>query len=297
MMGKIVYKSPEGEKVMLDLYDKQCAALNIEFEDIYVDTRFGKTHLIKTGNPDGKPLLLFHGGNSTAPYYLRDFLYLRDKYLIYAADTMGHPGKSAQTVLSAKNLEYGEWAADVIDGLGFEKMICMGGSYGGGVLVKLMCAAPQKVSKAVLLVPSGISNSSTASIIFSMGIPMALYIATKDEKWLKKAILPMAIKEDEINEETFEMVRCTFKNVAVKAGMPSNASTEDMKNYTAPTLLIAGEKDVLFPGQKVIERAKTIMPNLKTHLMKDTGHMCVLSKKEYKGILKMIEDFLLEESN
>jgi pimeloyl-ACP methyl ester carboxylesterase len=295
MMGKAVYKNLEGEKIMLDLYDKQCAALNIEFEDTYVDTRFGKTHLIKTGNPDGKPILLFHGGNSTTPYYLRDFLYLRDKYLIYAADTMGHPGKSAQTVLSAKSLEYGEWAADVIDSLGLEKMICMGGSYGGGVLVKLMCAAPQKVEKAILLVPSGISTTSTASIMFSLGIPMIFYILTQNEKWLKKAILPMAIKEEEIDDSTFEMVRCSFNNVAVKAGMPSNAKDEEIKGYTAPTLLIAGEKDVLFPGEKVIERAKTIMPNLRTHLMKNTGHMCVLSKEEYKDVLKMIEDFLLEE--
>lgn len=49
---------------------------------------------------------------------------------------IAHPGKSDQTVLSAKNLEYGEWAAYVIDGLGFKQIICMGGFYGGGVLTK-----------------------------------------------------------------------------------------------------------------------------------------------------------------
>lgn len=293
-MSKAVYKNAKSEKIMRDLYDKQVLALNVEFEDIYVDTRFGKTHLLKTGNPNGKPILLFHGGNSTTPYYLRDFLCLRNEYLIYAPDTMGHPGKSAQTVLSARNLEYGEWASDVIDGLGFEQMICMGGSYGGGVLVKLMCFAPQKIAKAILLVPSGICNASTASIMFNMGIPMILYIITQKEKWLKKAILPMAITENEIDESTFEMVKCSFDNVCVKAGMPSNVKVADIKNYIAPTLLIAGEKDVLFPGEKVIARAKTVITNLQTYLMKGSGHMCVLSSEKYKNILKMIADFLAE---
>jgi pimeloyl-ACP methyl ester carboxylesterase len=293
-MNKAVYKSAASEEVMRDLYDRQVLALDIEFEDIYVDTRFGKTHLLKIGHPKGKPILLFHGGNSTTPYYLRDFLYLRNEYLIYAPDTMGHPGKSAQTVLSTKNLEYGEWASDVIDGLGFEQMICMGGSYGGGVLAKLMCFAPQKILKAILLVPSGICNTSTASIIFTMGIPMILYIMTQNEKWLKRAILPMAITEKEIDESTLEMVRCSFNHVRVKAGMPSNAKKADMQNYTAPTLLIAGEKDVMFPGEKVIARAKTIIPNLKTYLMKGSGHMCMLSSEKYQHVLKMIADFLAE---
>ncbi len=264
----------------------------VEFEDIYVDTRFGKTHLLKTGNSKGKPILLFHGGNSTAPYYLRDFLFLRNEYLIYAPDTMGHPGKSAQTVLSIKNLEYGEWASDVIDGLGFKQMICMGGSYGGGVLAKLMCFAPKKISKAILLVPSGICNTSTASIMFRMGIPMILYIMTQKEKWLKRAILPMVITEKDIDDSTLEMVRYSFNHVCVKAGMPSNVKMADMQNYTAPTLLITGEKDVIFPGEKVIARAKTIIPNLKTYLMRGSGHMCILSSEKYQHVLKMIADFL-----
>lgn len=291
-MSKAVYKNANGKRIIQDLYEKQVSALNIDFEDIYVDTRFGKTHLLKTGNPNGKPILLFHGGNSTTPYYLRDFLCLRNKYLIYAADIMGHPGKSAQTVLSAKNLEYGEWASDVIDGLGFKQMICMGGSYGGGVLMKLMCVSTQKILKAILLVPSGICNASNASIMFTMGIPMILYIITQKKKWLKKAILPMAIYENEIDESTFEMVKCAFDNVCVKAGMPSNVKVIDMKNFTAPTLLITGEKDVIFPGEKVIARAKIIIPNLKTYLMKESGHLCVLSSEKNKNVLEMIAEFL-----
>ena len=46
-MSKAVYKNAKGKALVQDLYDKQVKALNIDFENIYIDTRFGKTHLLK----------------------------------------------------------------------------------------------------------------------------------------------------------------------------------------------------------------------------------------------------------
>ena len=170
---KKVYKSKQDEANIIGLYDRQLAALNIAYEESFVETRFGKTHVIKTGNPKGKPILIFHGGNSTTPYNLAGFSAMLDKFCVYAADTIGHPGKSAQTVLSAKTTEYGDWAADLIDGLGFQKVTCIGGSYGGGILVKLMCTAPEKIEKAILIVPSGIANVSGFNVMVEMGMRIA----------------------------------------------------------------------------------------------------------------------------
>ena len=53
------------------------------------------------------------------------------------------------------------------------------------------------------------------------------------------------------------------------------------------------EKDCLFPGEGVIERAERIIPNCQTYLLKDRGHMNVLTDNEKK----LITDFLLRNSN
>lgn len=74
-------------------------------------------------------------------------------------DTIGHPGKSAEVSLSPYNYNYGKWASEVVSALGYEKIACFGGSYGAGVLAKLMCVSPEKVAKALLYVPSGIKNA------------------------------------------------------------------------------------------------------------------------------------------
>jgi len=108
-MKSRVYKNLESKKAMLSLYDTQMSSLNIGYEDLVVNTRFGDTHVVRLGNPDGDPIVLFHGGNSTTPFSLKDFLFLSNDYLLFAPDTIGHPGKSAETVLSAKNMEHGIW--------------------------------------------------------------------------------------------------------------------------------------------------------------------------------------------
>ena len=147
-MCAYIYKTKQGEKIVKDLYDQQVKSLGIEYEDIYVDTRFGRTHILKTANPNARPILLFHGGNSTAAYSLKQNLHLIKDFLVYAPDTIGHPGKSDQRVLSSNTLEYGQWASGVIDKLGFKKIICLGESFGGGILAKLMCISPEKISKS-----------------------------------------------------------------------------------------------------------------------------------------------------
>jgi pimeloyl-ACP methyl ester carboxylesterase len=58
----------------------------------------------------------------------------------------------------------------------------------------------------------------------------------------------------------------------------------------APALVMGAEKDCLFPGAGVIERAEKIIPNCKTYLLRGRGHMHFLTDEEKK----MIVDFLLE---
>lgn len=65
-----IYKSDKGKEAILSLYERQLERLDKKFEDIYIDTTFGKTHLIETGNFTGVPLLVFHGGNATTAYNL-----------------------------------------------------------------------------------------------------------------------------------------------------------------------------------------------------------------------------------
>lgn len=233
-------------------------------------------------------MLVFHGGNSTTAYNLLLCRFLLDDFHVYAVDTMGHPGKSDENNLSPFGYDYGKWASEVIDGLSYEKMLCFGGSFGGGILAKLMCVAPQKVEKAVLVVPSGINNAFTISSM-KMMIPLIAYRMTGKKKYLIKTALYLAIHEDALDEDTLDIIQDSFDHVRTKVGMPTNVDPKKLVNYTSPTLVIAGEKDCMFPAKKVLPKAKEMISDCETIMLKDTGHLHILPHTEKKHILDYLK--------
>lgn len=282
-----IYRSTTGKEEILALYDKQLKRLENVYSDKWISTSFGETHVIETGNLEGEPLLVFHGGNATTAYNLLACDFLMKDFHIYAVDTIGHPGKSAEVSLSPKNYDYGKWAGEVISQLGYESICCFGGSFGAGIIAKTMCAAPDKVKKAVLYVPSGIKNAPAINSI-SMMFPMIMYWITHEDKWLRKCMLPMAVTEENITEDIYETAKLSINYSKVKSGMPSDVAEKDMKQCNAPTLVMAAEKDCLFPAKGVIPRAEKIIKNVTTYLLEDRGHMSSLTDKEKQMIIEFL---------
>ena len=285
---KTIYKSEKGKGEILKLYDRQLSRLEKPWKDVYVETTFGRTHIIETGVLSGEPLLVFHGGNATTAYNLLACDFIMNDFHIYAVDMVGHPGKSAETSLPAEGYAYGRWAGEVIDGLGYDRISLFGGSFGAGVIAKTMCVSPEKVKRVVLYVPSGIKNAPAINSA-SMMLPMIAYWVTGKDRWLKKCMLPMAITEDNITDDIYETAKLSIDYIKVKTGMPGNVDGKLMNKCKAPTLVMAAEKDCLFPGENVIRRAQKIIPDCKTYLLEGRGHMNFLTDKEKK----MIVDFLL----
>lgn len=218
---KSIYRNEQSKKAVWNLYDRQMENLDTPYTDLYIDTSFGRTHLIECGNLTGKPLLVFHGGNATTAYNLKYCRFLLKDFHIYAVDTIGHPGKSAEVSLSPRNQDYGKWAVDVIKGLGFDRIACFGGSFGAGIVVKAMCVAPELIGRSVLLVPSAIKNAPTYKSI-NMAFPMLMYALTHKERWFVRCILPMAITESNITEEILTTARSSIDNAKIKSVMSQN---------------------------------------------------------------------------
>ena len=214
---------------------------------------------------------------------------LKIPYADLFVDTIGHPGKSTEVSLSPRNQDYGKWAVDVIKGLGFNEMACFGGSFGAGILVKAMCVAPEVIKRSVLIVPFAIQNAPAYKSI-SMAFPMLMYWITHKEQWFIKCILPMAITASNITEDILETARCSIDNTKIKAVMPKNESCKNLCKYQKPVLVMAAEKDCLFPANAVLIKTKKVWKQSERYLLKGRGHIHELTNEEKK----MIIDFLIE---
>ena len=289
-MRRTIYKSSEGETRILELYDSFQKSIGVAFNDRMVNTRFGKTHVLVTGPEQGLPVVITHGGNSITPQGLRGLLPLLKKgqYRAYAPDTIGHPGKSAQVRLSSRDESYGQWLNDVLDGLGLDRAAFIGGSFGAGIILRLAAYAPRRISKMALFVPSGIVAVPLTSMVFRIGLPYLWYLLHPSDQRLRQAVQWMG---GEIEDDVLQLIEAVFQSVRLEAEMPRPATTAELADFTAPTLVIAAEKDAMFPGEAVTKRAREIFSNLAVvECLRGGTHYS--SKLELEYVSKRIAEFM-----
>jgi len=265
-----IYRSAQGEAEILALYDRSLERIPASFEHRMLPTRFGQTHVLVTGPADAPPLVIFHGGNVVNGISLRWFAPLMQHYRIYAPDTMGHPGRSAQTRLSVKDNSYGQWVIDLLDSLGLERPTLLGPSYGGGIILRTMAVAPERIGRAVLLVPASAGNGSVWRMLSEILLPMFLYRLAPSPERLYRAARPMFTAEPD--QDALDVTGAVFRHVKLEAEFPQLITAAELKRYTAPTLLMAAERDIFFPADVIVPRLKAAIPHLEVEVLAGSGH-------------------------
>lgn len=106
-MGK-VFKTNEGKNDVIKFYDQFLQKLALSYEKFYVDTRYGKTFIIASGEKSNPPLILLHGSGMNSVMWLRDIKEYSKTYRVYAIDMLGEPGKSDENRPSLSGSSYAE---------------------------------------------------------------------------------------------------------------------------------------------------------------------------------------------
>jgi pimeloyl-ACP methyl ester carboxylesterase len=139
-----------------------------------------------------------------------------------------------------------------------------------------------------LFVPSGIVAVPLTSMVFRIGLPYLLYLLLPSRQRLYQAVQWMG---SDIEDDILQLIETVFQHVRVEAEMPRPATKAELANFTAPTLVIAAEKDAMFPGEAVTKRAKEIFSNLTViECLKGGTHYS--SKPDLEHINKRIVEFL-----
>ena len=160
-----MYRSAEARAAIADLYDRARRALPMATDSRRVPTRFGDTHVLMAGPEDAAPVVVFGGGNVVGPLTLGWFSPLAERFRLVAPDTIGQPGLSADRRVSGSDDSLGLWAIDVLDRLGLDQAAAIGVSYGAGVLLRVAEIAPKRLTRAAVVVPSGITGSPVGAML------------------------------------------------------------------------------------------------------------------------------------
>jgi pimeloyl-ACP methyl ester carboxylesterase len=254
---KTIYKSLEGKEQILNQYEEYLPQFDSLIGRDYVKTRFGSTHVLVLGKEDGKPLIIFQGGNCINPVTLSWFKGLLEEYKVYAPDTIGHPGYSDETRISASDSSFAQWTTDLLDHYKLEKCAFIGPSYGGGIILRIAAFMPERIQCAVLVAPAGISLGSKIKMIKEILVPMIFYKINGSVKSLRK--IADVMSSNSMKELDESIIGNIFKHTTLEQEMPKLTTAEELRDYSAPTLVITGTEDVFFPGNKISQKAEGLL--------------------------------------
>ncbi|MDB4286149.1 alpha/beta hydrolase [bacterium] len=266
-----LFKSEQGKKEIFALYDEKLSELEIEYTYKVVETHFGKTNVIITGDPSNPPIIVVHGSNGCAPIALETYSTLTEKFQVFAVDVLAQPNKSAETRLSMKNDGYGKWMNEVIAALALQNVTMAGFSFGGLVILKTLIHNEKNIKEVFLSAPAYVVNGNPLKALFKIFIPMKRFMKTKNQKYIEKFLAVAFTEKDEFALKFLPKVFLHFEMDFTPVPVIKKKEAALIKT---PITLIGAKDDLFFPGTKMISRAKKIFPSLKkTVLLPHSKHV------------------------
>lgn len=148
-----VYKNDASREQVLRSYDRILEMWATDFQEHDVDTTYGTTHCLTSGNRAKPPLLLFHGvGDNSAVMWALNIQELSKHFYCIAVDTIGGPGKSVPNGNFTKiTFDQVDWINQVLDHFGIKTVHIAGVSNGAYMAYNYTTANSERVNRAVCM--------------------------------------------------------------------------------------------------------------------------------------------------
>jgi pimeloyl-ACP methyl ester carboxylesterase len=291
------FKNDAARTLLAEWYQTFVAELEAESPVTFrtVETSAGATNVLLTGPEDAPPLLCFHGAMGSAPSALFLIRPLIPHFRFVFPDTVGQPGRSAETSLPLRGDAYAGWAREVLDGMALDRVRCLGISMGGYIALKLAEYHPERIERLSLWAPGGLVNGRALD---STGLALAmflLYLFPGSDFAFRQLTQRLFTDTDRLYLDYY---RDAMANLTMDRRMPELAPDGGFANLEAPVQLLANGDDVLFPAQPLVARARRLFPKLDdVQILPGIRHVPPFDLAEVAGPLDAIRRFLVEPAH
>jgi pimeloyl-ACP methyl ester carboxylesterase len=261
-----LYKSAEGERIVMAHYDRLLARWPVPYETVRVATRYGETFGIVSGAATAPPLVLLHGASSNALAWGGDVSELSRRFRTYALDVIGEPGRSAPSRPPWTGPAYANWLTDVLAGLNLSNIALMGISQGGWLALKFATQHPERVTKLVLLAPGGIAAPRLSFLL--RAIPLSFMGRRGAE-----AINRIVFGRQPITPEVALFMNEIMTHFKPRIEPQPLYTDRELGALAMPILLIAGAEDALLPAEQIAARLSRCAPDVTARILPHAGHV------------------------
>jgi pimeloyl-ACP methyl ester carboxylesterase len=279
-----MFKTPAGQARYFAAYDATLALWPVPVTPLNVSTRFGNTHVNACGPEDAPPLVLLHGAAISSTMWYPNVAALSRVYRVYAPDIIGEMGKSIRTHPMTKPSDFIDWLRDMFDGLRLEQARIAGVSLGGYLALKLAHSAPERVTKLVLLSPATLLSIRPQ---FYFRIAAAIFVPFLSSESRQALFLGVASS----NAAPAIKQLMTPTDFRYKMFFPPVNTDDELRQIRASTLLLLGEREVIYNPKTALKRAMNLIPHIEADIIPGAGHALNLDQPEMvnQRILEFLE--------
>lgn len=230
-----------------------------------------RIHYAEQGDSAGDPILFLHGWPDSWFTFSRVLALLPAQIRALVPDQRGF-GDSDRPASGYAIANFAADAAAFLDALSIDRATIVGHSFGSFVARQLTITRPERVAR-LILIGTGLSaaNPVTREVHTSMlGLedPVPVEFARDFQAGTAYAPLPGSFFDRVVAESLKLPARLWRETVA---GMLAYDDAGQLDRIAAPTLLIWGEHDALFPRADQ-DRVLAAIPNAELKVYGETGH-------------------------
>ncbi len=258
--------------------------------------KINKTQLYYEVHGKGDPLVLIAGYACDISFWQTIVEPLAKNFKVLIMDNRGVGRSDSPDVKYSAEL----MAQDVIglmDEAGFHRAHILGHSLGGAVAQRIAYAYPSRVQK-LIIVNSSAKFSSICTMVSDFFVTLRKE-GVPDERvihgsapWLFSA--SFLANPNNLQHAVDQMIRNPHQQSLIGQARQCEAlasfdSTKWIKQIKAPTLILAGEQDLLCPSKDYMALAKGI-PNSQLFVFDDQGHVPSLERPA--EFVQVVADFI-----
>ncbi len=222
----------------------------------------------------GPPLLLIHGLSGSVRWWQRNIPALARSFTVYAVELQGFGGNRKGRPLPFK--ESADSLAAFMRALGIQRAYIVGHSMGGHIAIYLAVYHPERVDRLVLAAPSG---------MLRRGLPYMVLRLAKHGRYEAPSFVPTVVTD---------ALRAGPVNLLLAARAILRDDVEALlQSISAPTLVIAGERDALVPPAVCASLAAAIKA-ARFMVLKGAAHNLIWD--QHAAFNQAVLEFLLEGS-
>lgn len=269
------FRSPEAHSSLLDSYARVLARWPVPFESRYVETRYGRTHLLASGPAYAPPVVLLHGSGGNATTWIHNIEKLAGALQIYAVDIIGDAGRTEGRRPMSEDA-YCNWLEDVLIGIGRPKVGLCGASFGAWLAAAYMRQTSRRVSKLALLAPANLDTLRPAFL--ARALMAGMFPSEKLVRGFQAAVSsPMAPEPPGWAMDDL-LVRWRCQRGSPRP--PGRMSDADLRVLPKNTLLLLGEDEALYDPVRARARVQAHAPHVRVELLPDAGHSMAFDQSD-----------------